>query len=286
MQSSSGNLGHPMILALCWQLRSKEPLRWRSLVVLDLLLLGSVRLLLRNLGGALGLAVRVELRDTRRPVLLRLARSHDARESVGLEAARALQALLRDEALDLRGLLLLPGLAADHVLADVVLLGQVEDLADVRRTLRAETAGLVVIRKPRNFLLALLRHDELHDGEVRRGDAAANALALARTLAARAVGLHALGEEQADAVVREHALHHREALLVVPAGDLEDVALELIAEGVRRDLRGHALLVEGQELAVIVDLDALLKPRAGVADVELHGRPRKKNGKPRLPLEP
>ena len=44
------------------------------------------------------------------------------------------------------------------------------------------------------------------------------------------------------------------------------------------NLRGHALLVEGQELAVIVDLDALLKPRAGVADVELHGRPRKKKG--------
>merc|ERR1719183_2728633 len=273
MQSSSGNLGHPMILALCWQLRSKEPLRWRSLVVLDLLLLGSVRLLLRNLGGALGLAVRVELRDTRRPVLLRLARSHDARESVGLEAARALQALLRDEALDLRGLLLLPGLAADHILADVVLLGQVEDLADVRRTLRAETAGLVVVRKPRNLLLALLRHDELHDGKVRRGDAAAHALALARALPPRAVRLHALAEQEAHALVRENALHHREALLVVTTRDLEHVPLEFVAERVGRNLGSHALLEEGQELPVVIDLDALLKSRAGVADVQLHGWP-------------
>merc|ERR1719183_2252980 len=273
MQSSSGNLGHPMILALCWQLRSKEPLRWRSLVVLDLLLLGSVRLLLRNLGGALGLAVRVELRDTRRPVLLRLARSHDARESVGLEAARALQALLRDEALDLRGLLLLPGLAADDVLADVILLVQVEDLADVRPTLRAETAGLVVVRKPRNFLLALLRHDELHDREVRRGDAAAHALALARALAARAVRLHALAEEEAHAVVRENALHHGETLLVVATRDLEHVPLEFVAQRVGRNLGRHALLEERQELAVVIDLDALLKSSAWVADVQLHGWP-------------
>merc|ERR550514_386646 len=107
-----------MILALCWQLRSKEPLRWRLLVVLDLLLLGGLRLLLRNLGGALGLAVRVELRDARGPVLLGLPRGGDAREGLGLEPARALQALLRDQALHLRRLLLLACLTADDVLAD------------------------------------------------------------------------------------------------------------------------------------------------------------------------
>lgn len=32
------------------------------------------------------------------------------------------------------------------------------------------------------------------------------------TLPAGPVGLHALREEQPDALVREHALHHREAL--------------------------------------------------------------------------
>merc|ERR1719161_3003091 len=123
------------------------------------LLLRRLGLLLRDLRGALRLAVGVELRDTRGPVLLRLARGRDARKGLRLEAAPAAHALLRDEALNLRGLLLLPGFAADDVLADVVLLGQVEDLADVRRTLRAEAAGLVVVRKPRDFLLALLRHD-------------------------------------------------------------------------------------------------------------------------------
>merc|ERR1719399_2206665 len=204
------------------------------------------------------------------PVLARLAGGLDALQRLGLGLALALQALLRDQALHLRRLLLLARLTADNVRADVVLLLQVEGLADVRRALRPEAARLVVVRETRDVLLALLDHHELHHREVRADDAAADALALALTLAARAVGLHALGEEEADALVAEDALHHREALLVVAAGDLEDVALELVAEGVRRHLRGHALLVEGEELAVVIDLDALLEAGARVADVELH----------------
>ena len=62
----------------------------------------------------------------------------------------------------LRRLLLLARLAADNVRADVVLLLQVEGLADVRRALRPETARLVVVRETRDVLLALLDHHELH----------------------------------------------------------------------------------------------------------------------------
>merc|ERR1719161_2927147 len=211
------------------------------------LLLRRLGLLLRDLRGALRLAVGVELRDTRGPVLLRLARRLDTRKRLRFEAAGALKALLRDQALDLRRLLLLSSLTADNVLAHVVL------------------------RKPRDLLLAFLRHDELHDSEIRRCDAAPNALALALTLAAGAISLHTLAEEKTHAVVRQHTLHHREALLVVPARNLEDVAFKLITQRVGRNLGGHALLVEGQELAVVVDLDALLQPRARVADVQLHG---------------
>merc|ERR1719443_2425369 len=139
--------------------------------------------------------------------------------------------------------------------------------------LRAEAARLVVVSQPRNLLLALLRHDELHDRKVRRGDAPANALALARALAARAVRLHALGEQEAHAGVRKDALHHGEALLVVATRDLEHVPLEFVAERVRRNLGSHALLEEWQELPVVIDLDALLKSSARVADVQLHGWP-------------
>merc|ERR550514_2059930 len=133
----------------------------RSRILLEFLFLRRLRLLLRDLRGALRLAVSVELRDARGPVLLRLARRDDARKRVRFEAAGALEALLRDQPLDLRRLLLLSGLPADDVLAHVVLLGQVEDLADVRSAFRTEAAGLVVIRESGNLLFALLGHDEL-----------------------------------------------------------------------------------------------------------------------------
>merc|ERR1719359_1813070 len=160
------------------------------------LLLRRLGLLLRDLRGALRLAVSVELRDARGPVLLRLARRGDARKRLRFEAASALKALLRNQALNLRRLLLLSSLSADNILADVVLLGQVEHLADVRSALRTEAPGLVVIRKPRDLLLAFLRHDELHDSEIRRRDATPNALALALTLAAGAISLHTLGSDR------------------------------------------------------------------------------------------
>lgn len=54
----------------------------------------------------------------------------------------------------------------------------------------------------------------------------------------------ATGEEELDAGVDEDALHHGEALLVLSSGDLEDVALELVAESVSLDLLGHALVEE------------------------------------------
>merc|ERR1719473_2122547 len=109
-----------------------------------LLLLRSLRLLLGDLLSARGL---------------------DALQRLRLGLALALQALLRDQALHLRRLLLLARLAADNVRADVVLLLQVEGLADVRRALRPEAARLVVVRETRDVLLALLHDDELKKGE-------------------------------------------------------------------------------------------------------------------------
>jgi hypothetical protein len=56
----------------------------------------------------------------------------------------------------------------------------------------------------------------------------------------------------------EDTLSHGETLLVVSSGDLEDVALELVAEGVDLDLCAHTLIEEDSALLVIVDLDCLL----------------------------
>jgi hypothetical protein len=65
-------------------------------------------------------------------------------------------------------------------------------------------------------------------------------------------------------------LLHRETLLVVASGDLEDVALELVADAVARDFVTHAAVHEDAELALIFDLDQLLGAIVGVGDVELH----------------
>lgn len=58
----------------------------------------------------------------------------------------------------------------------------------------------------------------------------------------------AIVEEKADSASSEDTLHHRETLLVVTAGDLEDVALPFVTEGLGGDLIRDALVVEGADL--------------------------------------
>ena len=77
-------------------------------------------------------------------------------------------------------------------------------------------------------------------------------------------------EEQADPGGVHDALLHREALLVVAAGDLEDVPFELGPHAVAFDLGAHALVHEAAELALVFDLDEFLRPVSRVGDVELH----------------
>lgn len=91
--------------------------------------------------------------------------------------------------------------------------------------------------------LALLDDGEGQDGQVHAGDAAADRLALALAGAAGAVARVAGGEQQADTVGGHDTLLHGETLLVVAAGDLEDVALELVAEGVAGNLSTHLIVV-------------------------------------------
>ena len=166
----------------------------------------------------------------------------------------ALQNDRGDEALDLRGLVL--GLLAfldrqgslDDVLADIVLLAQVEEPPDLGSPLGSETAGDGVVGEAGNLAIALLDDGHREDGEVAVDDAAANRLSLALTGAALTVAGVALAEEEADTAVGEDTLLHGEALLVVATGDPEDVALPLVAEGGGVHLHAHTLLIEGTNL--------------------------------------
>ena len=105
-------------------------------------------------------------------------------------------------------------LAADHELADVVLLAQTEQLADVARTLRTQAAGLRggLVGQTRNLLLALLHdHLPLHVNRTFRTHVATSTVAG-----------HTVGQEQTHTVVAENSLLHGETLLVVSSSDAEN----------------------------------------------------------------
>ena len=80
----------------------------------------------------------------------------------------------------------------------------------------------------------------------------------------------ARAQQQADARGVHDALLHGEALLIVAAGDFEDVAFELGTHAVARDLLAHAFVHEAAQFAVVFDLDELLGAIGRVGDVELH----------------
>lgn len=123
----------------------------------------------------------------------------------------------------------------------IVILGEAEELADLGGALGAEALGVDDVGQAGDVGLALLDDGEGKDGEVHADDAATDGLALALTGAAGAVAGVAVGEEEADTGRVHDTLLHGETLLVVAAGDLEDVALELVADGVTGDLSAHLL---------------------------------------------
>jgi hypothetical protein len=55
-------------------------------------------------------------------------------------------------------------------------------------------------------------------------------------------------------------LLHRKALLVITASNLENCAVELVAEGIARDFIAHASVHEHSQLAVVFDFDHFLGP--------------------------
>lgn len=121
----------------------------------------------------------------------------------------------------------------------IVLLGEAEELADLRGALGSEALGVDNVGQAGDVLLALLDNSQSEDGQVHADDAATDGLALALAGAAGAVAGVAIGQQEADTGGLQDTLLHRETLLVVSTGDAEDVALPLVAEGVGGDLLAH-----------------------------------------------
>ena len=54
----------------------------------------------------------------------------------------------------------------------------------------------------------------------------------------------AIVKEEADTMGNENTLFHRKTLLVIAAGDTEDITLELVTNSISRDLLRQFLVVE------------------------------------------
>jgi len=161
-------------------------------------------------------------------------------------------------------------LTTDNELADIVILGETEELADLRGTLGTKTLGVNDIGDTWDITIALLDDGESENREIHSNDAATNRLALALTSTARTVAGVAFAEEESDTSGMHNTLFHRETLLVVATGDLEDVALELITNAVAWDLSAHSLVHEYTQLSLIFDLNKLLAAIGREGDVQLH----------------
>jgi len=130
----------------------------------------------------------------------------------------------------------------------IVFLGEAKELADLRCALGTEALGVHDVGDAGDIVVALLDDRERKDGQVHGHDAATDGFALALTGAAGSVAGVAVGEQQADSSGVHDSLLHGETLLVVAAGNLEDVALEFVANAVARYLCAHSVLVSRRML--------------------------------------
>lgn len=155
-----------------------------------------------------------------------------------------------DEALDLGGLplaettLLGGNLTVDDKLADIIILGQVEELADLAGTLGTETAGNGRVGEPGDGSLTGLGDDEGEGSNISSNNAATDRLAATLTITTGTVAGVTSRQEQAGTASKENTLLHGETLLVVTTGNLQDVTLPLITEGISLNLLSHTLIVK------------------------------------------
>jgi hypothetical protein len=141
----------------------------------------------------------------------------------------------------------------------IVFLAETEKATDLGRTLGTQALGVDGIRQTRDVRISLLDDRESENRQVHGDDASTNRLSLSLTSSAGAVAAVTIGEEKADTSRVHDTLLHRETLLVVASSDAENVALELVADAVARDFLTHATVHEDTELALIFDLDQLLR---------------------------
>lgn len=181
------------------------------------------------------------------------------------KSALALKALRGNETLDLWSLgvglliwVLWLNLTADNVLANIILLAQVEELSDLGGSLWSQSLWERDVGQARNIVVSLLDDDQGQNGKIWPNNASTDGLSLALTSAAWSVARVAVGKEETDTGWMHNTLLHWETLLVVSTGDLEDISLPLISNAVTWNFLAHSFVVENADAALIVDFDELL----------------------------
>merc|ERR1719352_413359 len=158
----------------------------------------------------------------------------------------------------------------NDILADVILLGQVEKLPDLASALGSQPARDGVVGQSGDLSLSLLDDGHGQDGEVAVDDASADRLPLAFSILAGPVAGSSLLQQKPHSAIGQDTLLHGETLLVVASGDAEYISLELVTKGISIDLLAHPLLVKRAHLQLIGNLDELLAARGRVRQVDLH----------------
>jgi hypothetical protein len=109
-----------------------------------------------------------------------------------------------------------------------------------------------------DITVTLLDDNEGKDSEVSGYNTSTNRLALPLSSPAGAVARVPLREEELDTSRVHDALLHRETLLVVTTGDLEDIPSKFRSNTVPRNLLSHTLIHEDTETTVILNFNEFL----------------------------
>jgi len=168
-------------------------------------------------------------------------------------------------------LLLVGALASNDVLVDVILVAEVEQLADLAGTLGTNTAGDNLVSEAGDLLLTLLHDDAVEHGKIVGNDATTNSATTTDTITTTTTIADNAGlKEKTNTVVDEHTLLHGETVLIVTTSDTENVALELITKRRGINLITDAELHEDTELLLVIDIENLLTTGCWASDVDLH----------------
>lgn len=159
---------------------------------------------------------------------------------------------------DLLALTLWLNLTTDNEFTDIILLGEPKELSNLGGTLGAQSLWVDNVGDTWDVALSLLDNAQSENGQIHGDDASTDGFTLALTSAAWAVARVTLGKEKSDTGWVHNTLLHWETLLVVTTGNLEDVSLELVSDGVSWNLSAHSLVHEDTELALVFDIDELL----------------------------